>query len=61
MANKNILTYLNIKLTIKLNPSTILDTKLTTLMVLINSMLISKTQNYFHHDLQNAIGGRDGF
>ena len=47
----------NSKLTIEVNHSKFLDTKLTN-MVLINSTFFRKTQNYLHHGprkLQNAV------
>ena len=52
--------YPNIKLTIEVNPSKFLDTKLTNISgsYIINSMFIRKTQNYLHHGppkLQNTI------
>ena len=50
----------NIKLTIEVNPSRFLDTKLTNINVSVNSTFIGKTQNYFQHGppkLQNAING----
>ena len=42
----------NIKLTIELNPSKFLDTKLTNSIVPINSMFIRKVQNYYPYGPQ---------
>ena len=48
----------NIKLKIELNPTTFLDTKLTNIMMAINSTLVGKAHNYLYHrtpKLQNTM------